>query len=338
MKGIRNRLAMTYILLLFFTYGCADNSITKETQVLMGTMVDISAAAPGMNRDVKAAAIKKAFDRLRQIDEIMSSYRQTSELSMVNNFADVRPIRVGADMIKVIKRADELNKITQGAFDITVAPLVELWGFGPKGAVLRMPKDEDIKQALRLTGMQKLKIDYAKKTVAFASSGMKIDLGGIAVGYAVDCAIEVLKESGIRNAMINAGGDIFCMGEGPGGHGWKIGIQHPRIRNELLETVPLKDRAIATSGDYERFFFWNEKRVSHIIDPRTGMTVTDTPASVSIISPDCMTADALSTAIFVLGPDEGIRVLNKMRSVEGMIVVDKGKDIEVYKTDGFGKK
>lgn len=338
MKGIRTSLAMTYIFLLFFACGCADNSVTKEAQVLMGTMMDISVIAPGMSRDARVAAIKKAFDRLRQIDDAMSSYKQSSEVSAVNNFADVRPIQVNADMINVIKRADELNSITEGAFDITVAPLVELWGFGPKGAVLKMPHDKDINQALKLTGMDRLKIDYAKKTVGFACSGMKIDLGGIAVGYAVDCAAEVLRENGIRNAMVNGGGEIFCMGEGPAGRGWKIGIQHPRIKNELIEAVYLKDKAISTSGDYEKFFFWNGKRVSHIIDPRTGRPVTANPASVSIIAPDCVTADALSTAIFVLGPDEGIKVLNKMRSIEGMIVVDTGKEIEVYKTDGFGRK
>ena len=333
--------------LLLALAGCVNTGVTKETQLLMGTLVDISVAGNSISRDVKATAISEAFERMKQIDDAMSGYKHTSEVSAVNNFADVRPIQVSADMMNVIKRADEINKITEGAFDITVGPLVELWGFGTKGAVLKMPQDEDINQALKLTGMRRLKIDYAKKTVGFSASGMKIDLGGIATGYAVDCAIEVLKENGIKNAMINAGGDIFCIGEGPRGRGWRIGIQHPRIKNELLGTVYLKDKAISTSGDYERFFFWNGKRVSHIIDPRTGRTVTDTPASVSIIAPDCITADALSTAIFVLGPDEGIKFLNKMRPVEGMIVVNTGKDIdpapnrcgvEVYKTDGFGKK
>lgn len=317
--------------------GCLDNAIVKETQLLMGAAVEISVADRDIDRITKLNAITKAFGRIKEIDALMSFFNKESEVSRINDFADVRPMQVGSDTIKVIKRADELNKITEGAFDITVAPLVELWGFGRRGDVSKIPSDEEVKETLKIVGMDKLKIDYAGKTVGFKCTGTKIDLGGIATGYAVDCAIEVLKENGIKNAMINAGGDIFCMGGPSRNRVWKIGIQHPRIRSGLLDSAYVKDKAIATSGDYEKFFFWKEKRISHIIDPRTGMTVTGTPASVTIIAPDCMTADGFSTAIFVLGPNEGLRVLNGMKSVEGMIAADDGKDIKVYKTDGFGK-
>ena len=201
-----------------------------------------------------------------------------------------------------------------------------------------MPTDIEIDNALKSTGMDKIKIDYARKTIRFMSSGAKIDLGSIAPGYAVDCAIYVLKESGVKNAMVNAGGEVFCMGRGPAGRAWKIGIQHPRLANKLLAKVRLQDRAISTSGDYEKFFFWRDKRISHIIDPRTGRPVSNMPASVSITAPDCITADALSTAIFVLGPKDGMEVLKKMRCVEGMISVDENGNIKVYTTDGFFKK
>lgn len=317
--------------------GCADNAIVKETQFLMGTAVEISVADSSTDRAAKLNAIARAFDRIRELDALMSFFNKESEVSRINDFADVRPIQVSPDTIKVIKRADELNKITEGAFDITVAPLVELWGFGRRGAVSKIPSDEEVREALKIVGMDKLKIDYARKMISFKSSGTKIDLGGIATGYAVDCAMGVLRESGIKNAMINAGGDIFCMGGPSWNRAWKIGIQHPRIKSELLGSIYLKDRAIATSGDYEKFFFWKEKRISHIIDPRTGMPVAGTPASVTIIAPDCITADAFSTAIFVLGPDAGLRVLNEMKPIEGMIVNNDGKDIKVYKTDGFEK-
>jgi thiamine biosynthesis lipoprotein len=268
----------------------------------------------------------------------MSLYDPKSELSKINNFADIQPIEVTADTIKVIKRADELNKITEGAIDITIAPLVELWGFGPKGAVSNIPIDKEVKDALKLTGMDKIKIDYARKTVRFVSGGVKIDLGSVAPGYAVDCAIGVLREMGVRNAMVNAGGEIFCIGKGPWFRLWRVGIQHPRVRDKLLAVVKLQEEAISTSGDYEKFFFYNNKRISHIIDPRTGRAVSNSSVSVSIIAPDCITADALATTIYVLGLRDGMKVLNKIGSVEGMIVVCDGENIKVHTTDGFFKK
>lgn len=319
--------------------GCANNAdVTKQTQLLMGTAVEISVADPGMDPTLKSAVIGKAFDRIRQIEELMSSYNQISDVCRINSFADKRPVRVSPDTIKVIKKAQDLNEATGGAFDITVGPLVELWGFGPKAEVFRAPSDEEVRLALKSVGMDKLNVDYSEGTVNFASIGMSIDLSGIAKGYAVDCAAEVLRQNGVKNAVVNAGGDIFCMGMGPRQRPWKIGIRHPRVKNGLLSVVSLTNRAIATSGDYERFFFRQKRRVSHIIDPRTGVPVSDVPDSVSITAADCMTADALATAVFVLGPGEGLRVLEKAGAVDAMIAVDSAEGIKVYKTDGFGKE
>lgn len=327
-------LAMTAVL---FLAGCANNGIISKTYLMMGSTADISAAGP-ISKEAKIAAIDKAFERIRQIERLMSFYDSRSDVSNINNFADIRPIEVSDDTIKVLKRADEINKITGGAFDITVAPLVELWGFGPGGARLKIPAERDIKEALKLVGADNLKIDYARKTVRFMRRGMKIDLGGIAAGYAVDCAIESLKENGIKNAMVNIGGEVSCIGTSGPGRSWRIGIQHPRVKSELLAMVDIKNKAISTSGDYENFFFQGKKRISHIINPHTGMPVSDVPASVSIIAPDCVTADALATAVFVLGPEKGMSILNKMASVSGMIAVSDNNRIKIYKTDGFGKQ
>lgn len=321
-------LAITAVLYL---PSCSDITPTTKTQFAMGAAVEICVADP-ISRQARVAAIDKAFARIKEIERLMSYYDSHSDVSSINNFADIRPVAVSDDTLKVLKRAGEINRITGGAFDITIAPLVDLWGFGAKGQPLPYPKQEEINQALFLVGVENLNIDYARKTVRFMHSGMKIDLSGIAAGYAVDCAVESLKESGIKNAMINAGGEVFCMGRQ-----WKVGIQHPRDKRELLTSVYINDKAISTSGDYEKFFFHEKKRVSHIIDPRTGMPVSDVPASVSIIAPDCMTADALATAVFVMGPEKGMSVLKRMTSIEALIAVDQGDKLQVYKTDGFNR-
>lgn len=333
---MKNKYLLLSIIFCLAITGCAKSFMPlKRTQLAMGTTVEICIADADLNADAKLDAMAKAFERIHQIERIMSSYDQASEVSAINKFADIRPVGVSADTIKVIKRAEDLNKLTSGAFDVTVAPLVELWGFGPQTRPSKAPGEDDIKKTLNMVGMDKLKIDYAAKTVRFMRRGMKIDLGGIASGYAADCAIDILKENGIKNAMVNIGGEVCCIGRSGFGRPWKIGIQHPRAKAGLLATVYIEDKAMSTSGDYEKFFFRDGKRMSHIINPLNGMPVADMPASVSITASDCMTADGLATAIFVLGPDAGIEVLKKIKSVEGMIAVDKGKNIEVYATDGF---
>jgi len=318
--------------------GCANWGVVDKTRMLMGTQVQIIVSGSGFTRVAKTAAIDKAFERIKEIEGLLSVYDATSEISKVNSFADVRPITVSDDTIRVIKKADEISKITGGAFDITIAPLVNLWGFGPRGVILNKPKEREIHNALRLVGMRNIKIDYARKTIRFLRSGVRLDLSGIAKGYAVDCAIETLKSEGIKNAMVNAGGDIYCIGKVSPCRQWRIGIQNPRHKNEIIDTVDIEDSAIATSGDYERFSFYSGVRVSHIIDPRTGEPKSSVPASVSIKAADCMTADAFATAVFVLGPDKGLDFLSKVASVEGMIIIEKKDRFEAYRTDGFKKK
>jgi len=162
---------------------------------------------------------------------------------------------------------------------------------------------------------------------------MLIDLGGIAKGYAVDEAIKFLRKRGVKNALVEAGGDLYCMGEGPQGK-WRVGVQHPRKMNRIFEVIGLKDRAVATSGDYYRFFFIKGKRHSHIINPKTGMTVQENPMSVSIIAPTTTDADALATGVFVLGPERGMRLIEKLEDVEGMII---GEGMKVVKSSGWSK-
>jgi len=321
------------------TAGCgqpADEA--RQVRIMMGTLVEICVADRNMSSAAKSAAIDSAFERIAKIEELMSSYKDTSDVSRINSSAYKRPVTVSAETMEVIKKSKQINELTNGAFDITVAPLVKLWGFGPKMEFLKPPSDEEIAAALNLVGMDNIKVDYAKRTVRFSREGILIDLSGIAKGYAVDCAAGVLKKHGVKNAMVNAGGDIFCMGTDFRGKPWKIGIRHPRIKNRIIGAVSLSDRAIATSGDYERFFLQGKNRISHIIDPATGRPVSDVPDSATIIAQDCATADGLATAAFVLGPQKGIEALNKIGSVKGMIVTDNGKFTRIYKTDGFAKE
>lgn len=160
---------------------------------------------------------------------------------------------------------------------------------------------------------------------------MKLDLGGIAKGYAVDKAIEVLKEKGVKNVLVNAGGDMYCLGEGPQGK-WKVGIQHPRKTREIVEVIEISNRGVATSGDYRRYYTILGKRFGHIINPSTGLPVEDIPTSVTIIASDAITADALATGVFVLGPAKGMELINVLPQIEAMIISEK---MEILISNGW---
>jgi len=169
--------------------------------------------------------------------------------------------------------------------------------------------------------------------VRFKEKGMQIDLGGIAKGYAVDKAIEVLKKNGVRQALVNAGGDLYALGKTSQGEKWGIGIQHPRQEGNIFAVIKVKDGAVATSGDYQRYFMLEGKRFAHIVNPMTGWTVQDVPMSVTIIAPDAVSADALATGVFVLGPEEGMKLIEGLGGIEGMIV---SEEMKIVTSSGWG--
>ena len=240
-----------------------------------------------------------AFNEMRRIEKLMNIHDPESEISRVNKLADKEPVKVSKEIFMVLKEALKYSRLTSGAFDVSIRPLSALWG--GKGKLKEVPEAREIEKKLPLVNYRNIIMDERNQTVRLEREGTTLDLGGIAKGYALDRAIKVLWGRGIKEALINAGGDIRVMGE----RVWKVGLQHPRKENEVLAVIRLKDQAIATSGDYQRYFIKGGKRYHHIINPETGYPVTEC-MSVSIIGPEAFLVDVLATGVFFLGPRKGI--------------------------------
>jgi thiamine biosynthesis lipoprotein len=261
----------------------------------MGTLWEV------ISPDKRSGAI--VFAEAARIEKLLSKYIPESEISQLNQAGR---LRLSADTFYIIKKSKEFYQATGGAFDITVAPLVDLWGFTNQKH--KVASQESIKAAMKLVGCDKIILHEENNMVEFKLSGMKIDLGAIAKGFAVDCTVKLLKENNIDSCLINAGGQVYALGERPEGR-WKIAIQNPR-KPEITGVLELKDRSVSTSGDYEQFFFEDGRRYCHIIDPRTGYPVKGI-SSVTVVTDSALEADALSTAIFVLGKEKGEELLKK---------------------------
>ena len=272
----------------------------EYTQYHMGVDVRIIAYAP--NTQTAQGACAAAFERFAELDTIMSDYRADSELMRLCAKAGGPPIAVSADLFRVLERAQQVAKQSGGAFDVTCGPLVTLWRKARKTHVL--PTPEDIEQARKLVGWQKMQLEPRTHTVRLLVAGMKLDLGGIGKGYADDCAQQVLKKHGITRALVEAGGDIVVSGPPPGETGWKI--QVPNAAGSSL--APFANTAVSTSGDTEQFVEIGGKRYSHIVDPRTGQALTSR-IQVTIIAQNGLTSDSLSKVASILEPDVSAAIL-----------------------------
>ncbi len=291
--------------------------ITECTRNIMGTSVKVAV----INSDVEWAkeAIDLSFEEMYKIDDLMSIYKDSSEISTLNKngYCDYPD----ADTIRVIERANHHSGLSNGAFSVAVLPAIELWKKG-------IPVEERVEETLELLDYKNILIDDGK--IRFKRDGMGITLGGIAKGYAVDKAVETLKENGVEHALVSAGGDLRTVGNKLDGTPWRVAIRNPWEKKESVTTIELCDKAVATSGNYERFS--NEGTISpHIVDPRTGHTVQGLMMSVTVLAENTIDADALSTAVFVLGAEEGLRLVERARS-EALIMSNDG---EILKSSGF---
>lgn len=269
--------------------GCSRPALYKDTRVLMGTFVEVTSA------DRRAAGI--VFDEFIRLEKLLSAYDPHSELSRLNRDGS---IAAGDDLLFIVRHSLRFWRDTQGAFDITVGPLIELWGFGDRQ--FRIPAAEAVSAALRQVGMDKIIVQEDAHMIQFIIPGVQVNAGGIAKGYALDQAVLRLKQQGIASCLINAGGQVYALGQRSAGRPWKVALRDPRSRGVLQETIELRDSSVSTSGDYEQFFEADGIRYSHIFDPRSGYPVDNGVAAVTVIAADAVTADALSTAAFVLGP------------------------------------
>jgi len=277
----------------------SDKKLYREKRVLMGTFVEV--VSP------RKEAIRIAFEEIARIEKLLSKYNPESEVYRLNKTGT---LKVSPETFFIIQRSKEFYQLSEGAFDITIAPLMDLWGF-TKGDY-NTPSETKIKNALKLVGSDKIILHQSSFVIQFIAPGIKIDLGAIAKGYAIDCAVKKVRAYGIKDFLINAGGQVYCSGE-RFGKPWVVAIKNPRA-NELASYLELKNKAISTSGDYEQYFFKNKKRYAHIINPKTGYPAENSIASVTVIAEDGLTADALSTSIFILGKEKGGLIAQRLKA------------------------
>jgi thiamine biosynthesis lipoprotein len=309
---------MTTIMATFIACG-GKYDVHHETRLLLGTVIEITIGHPDEGLAREAAA--KAFAEIERVDALLSGHNPGSEIGTLNAEGASEPTAVSAEVFALLERAARIASLSGGAFDVTIGPVMDQWKFDEGG---RVPSDAEITAALAAVGTGKLQLDPARGSVHFLSPGMKIDLGAIGKGYAVDRAVQVLRDAGIKSAIVDAGGDLRLLGSRPGKDFWRIGVRHPREASRLLLNLELVDTAIVTSGDYERFFMDGDARYHHLIDPRTGYPAARCQ-SVTVIAPETADADAYATAAFVLGPVEGLGFLRDLPGVEGVIVDAAGQ-------------
>jgi thiamine biosynthesis lipoprotein len=302
----------------------------------MGTLFQIIFYAPGESLgDWMAAqwAAGAAFHRIAELDGIMSDYHPTSELMRLCQKAGGEPVRVSRDLFFVLSRAQQVSKLSDGAFDVTVGPVVRLWRRARRNK--RLPDPQKLAAALALVGYENVHLDAKTRTVRPAKEGMLLDLGGIAKGYAADAALEVLNKTGISSALVAAGGDIAVSQKPPGSRGWKIGIApllnpNDRPKRYLL----LENAAVSTSGDAEQYVEIGGRRYSHIVNPKTGIGLVGR-LSVTVVARKGIDSDSLTKVVSVLGPDKGLTIIDQLRGVSAYVVRLGASGKEVFQSQRF---
>ena len=324
-------------------------TLPPQTEYTFGTVCSINLYEGGT-----ADLYSKLFARLRELNDIFNNYSDSSEITRVNQRAAAEPVAVSQDFFVVLKTALDFARLTDGAFDPTVGPLVKLWGFGKEP---RVPSQEEIEAAKKFVGWQnvilegftdqnaaqpkgladqdaggsqKSDIDQkvaAAQTVRFAKAGIRLDLGAIAKGYAADCLVDILREQGVKRASISLGGNVYVYGKKPGGSLWSVAIRDPNRPGQNSFLLKTQNATVVTSGAYERFFEQDGKIYGHIFDPATGFPAQSGLASVTIVSQTSMIADALSTSLFVLGMQKipAIRQNPLAQNFECVCVDERGK-------------
>lgn len=304
--------------------GTAHAEWRQREEAIMGTRVAVELWSE--DAALAARAMEAVIAEMRRTDELMSTYRPESQLSAVNAHAAGRAVQVDPEIIDVVAKALEFSRLSDGAFDITYASVGYLYDYRAH----RRPTGEQVAAALPGVDYRQVQVDREHNTIRLLRPGMRIDLGGIAKGRAVDRSIEVLRGLGIAHAMVNAGGDTRLLGDRRG-KPWIVGVRDPRNEGRVVTRLPLADEAVSTSGDYERYFEEEGVRYHHILVPGTGQVAREV-RSATIIGPDATLTDGLSTAVFVLGVERGMALVSRLPGVEAVIVDGNGR---IFYSDGL---
>jgi len=289
----------------------------KQQEDIMGTEITVEFWDDD-NAHARQCA-QRVFTEMHRIDALMSPYKPDSELSRINQQASEQAVIVSEEMFNLLKKSVQVADLSDGAFDITFSSVGYMYDYrqGFK------PTEKQIQGSLDAINYKHIQLDEKNRSVRFARSGVRIDLGGIAKGYAVDNGITILQKCGIKGGLVSAGGDSRILGD-RGDRPWMMGVRHPRKKQDVAVVLPLSDSAISTSGDYERFFIENGERYHHIISPKTGKSVGSS-WSATVIGPDATTTDALSTTLFVLGPKQGMELVESLPGIDAVIIDAQGK-------------
>ena len=286
----------------------------KRAQVLMGTMVEITAVAP--NETLAQAALTAGFQEIRRLEGLLSTWIETSELSQVNRAAGQESVGVSEETFALLRRAMEVADYTEGGFNIAIGPAVRIWNI-PEAP--RIPSAMELEIAAQYVNYHHIHLDLTRRTVFLEKPGMRIDVGGIGKGFAAEKAAAVMREVGATGGLVAVAGDFRVFGKRADGTAWPVGIQHPRKNGTVLALLDSTDEAVSTSGDYERFFIKDGVRYHHILDPKT-LQPARLCQSVTIIAPDATWADALATGVFVMGPVKGLALIERLGF--GVVIVD----------------
>lgn len=310
------------LIIIFFQFvGCDNQQTIKRSTLAMGTIMEIQIR--GVDESLANKLIDESFAEIKRLDTLFSTYLVGNEMWRINN-SESDTTKVNDEFFFILKKCDQLWRATNGAFDPAVGNLIDIVGFEKNNP--HLPDSKQIKNALEKIGWKKIKL--AEPNILIKPAHVKLSFNALIPGYAADKVANLLMKNGIKNFLVNAGGEIFANGDN-----WKIGIQHPRKQNELLNTILLNGISVSTSGDYQQYFKKNGRRYTHIFNPITGLPANECEA-VTIIAKDGLTSDALSTGIFVMGTENGMRLIEKLADVEALIVDSTGS---IHQSSGFEK-
>jgi thiamine biosynthesis lipoprotein len=313
---------------ILFILTCINLNIYSQVEIkfndfLLGSPFELIVVA----KDSAQADLffKESVIEVKRIENLISDWKPNTEVSKINNNAGIQTTVVSEEVFQLLERAVKISEISNGAFDITFASIEKVWKFD--GSLKKIPSEEEIRNSIKKINYKNIIFDKNINSIFLKENGMKIGLGGIGQGYIADKIKEKLTTLGCKSSVINVSGDVFAWGENLKNEDWKIGIINPFNKSEIIAYFPIQNSAVQTSGNYEKFVEIDGKKYAHIINPKTGMPITEI-ASVSVFAPTTELADALSTAVFVMGVKDGLELINKLKNTE-CIIIDINKKIHL---------
>jgi len=336
MKKYLNYICLSILLIFSFLFlsACTNNSQSSEannepiekSELLMGTVISVK-----IYDSNDETILDQVFDKVKELESKLSINDQGTLIDKINEASGMNPIEIDQDTYYLLEKGLEYGKISEGRFDITIGPLVKLWNIGLEGQ--KLPTQEEIDSKLPLINYNDLILNKKDSTAFLKKEGMILDLGGIAKGYTADVISEMLSERGVNSAIINLGGNILAKGKNVNGSLWKIGIQNPNAeRGDTVGIIKVENKSVVTSGIYERYFIENGVRYHHLLNPKTGYPYENNIAGITIVSNKSIDGDALSTSVFAMGVEEGLKFVNSREDIDAIFVTTDNK---IYLSDGI---